>query len=164
MYSGRGVILNKEPHNLLRLSLSKNISFEASPVISIGEQEVHEIYRAYYLFHATFLSLPRCISFQQSSTKDANGNDITKVQFKYLLHQCFFGWFEDRALLVIHANVRSKKLQKGNRQQEVISMEINRLEERWNGAPSWNNAWIWISRRINGILSWYFTSIFVPDP
>jgi len=139
LYSGNGVVPQK------RINLANAAVFEASPVVSKGDEEIVEIYRAFYLFFPDFLSPPRCIH----SKLDASTG---RVEWTYLLHLRYFGCLEDMSLLVVHA-----------RYLEDNVVEIKKLEERWNGNKSLDSLVIWLPRRINGKLSWYFTSSLVPD-
>jgi hypothetical protein len=194
LYSGRGVLERPGVLQLSPSSSNNKVSFEASPVISEGVCEVVEIYRAYYLFHATFVSPPRCVGFfvheeeeeeqdqLESEAKlcisaprddDVRAARVT-LQVTYVLHQCYFGLWQDKTLLVVHASLPCSSTNM-NQDDELSSssfdttrrmppLEIVKLEERWNGVPSLNTVWIRTSRRINGLLSWYFTRLFVPDP
>lgn len=157
LYSGNGVVPRQG------LLLAKDVVFEASPVISMGEEEVVEIYRAFYLFLPYFLSPPKCIESEQDTTTGS-------VLWTFLLHQRYFGFLQDKSLLVVHARyaMGSPLEEENGGDHNLVAngirvVEILKLEERWNGIKSLDTLLISLSRRINGTLSWYFTSSLVPD-
>ena len=154
LYSGNGVM------PLQNICLAKDVVFEASPVISVGREEVMEIYRAFYLFSPVFLSPPKCLTKRR--LPDIPQGKAVILEWTYLLHLRYFGIWNDKSLLMVRAQYFPTIVKQENDNDANSPLEVVKLEERWNGVKSLDASLIALSRRINGKLSWYFTSTFVP--
>jgi len=144
MYSGNGVI---ETHELRLASTS---TFEDPAAICCTSKEIKEAFRALEVAQPNCLSKPICISVQP------NGESI---ELTYHLNQLYGNFLNVRSLLVI--NFRLARMNGGEMPENYF--EVTKLEERWNGTEPLGFLPFWISRRINGLISWNLTRLLIGE-
>ena len=119
--------------------LGKDCTFEDSAVIISGSNEIIEAFRALRYVQPEALSSPRVI--------DVDPN-MEIIQVKYFLYQKYMGRLVVKSLLVIDVELAGDEL------------VINKIEEQWNGVKPLG-LFHYPSRRLNGILSFNLTKMFV---
>ena len=144
MYSGNGVI---ETHEL---RLASTATFEDPAAICCTSKEIKEAFRALEVAQPNCLSKPICISVQP------NGESI---ELTYHLNQLYGNFLNVRSLLVI--NFRLARMNGGEMPENYF--EVTKLEERWNGSEPLGFLPFWISRRINGLISWNLTRLLIGE-
>jgi hypothetical protein len=142
MYSGRGAY-----HR--RCQLADSVTFEDPAAICKSPDEVRETFRVLKGLKPKSLSSPKCINVEPRGSS---------IALTYALHQRYGLLSVD---LCSHLVVEVQLIQM--RDLPESEFLITRFEERWNGIPPQNNMLLWVTRRINGILSWHLTRRLVPD-
>jgi hypothetical protein len=133
MYTGKGV------EDIAGARLGKNCTFEDPAAICSGSREVIEAFRALRVAEPEALSQPRVIDV------DPNKEFI---QVKYFLSQKYMDRLQVKSLLVVDAELSGDEL------------VIKKIEEQWNGVKPLG-FFYYPSRRLNGILSFNMTKLFV---
>merc|ERR1719491_175367 len=141
MYSGKGVIETQG------IKLASNVTFEDPAAIVSTPREIHEAFRALKISDPMCLSKPTCINVQPKGGS---------IELTYYLNQRYMDALNVRSLLVV--DFRLARIS-GETSESVL--EVTKLEERWNGTQPLSILPFWISRRINGIISWNLTRILV---
>lgn len=119
--------------------LAKDCTFEDSAVVISGSNEIIEAFRALQFVQPEALSPPRILDVVPN---------MEIIQVKYFLYQKYMGRLIVKSLLVIDAELAG---------DELI---INKIEEQWNGVKPLG-LFHYPSRRLNGILSFNLTKMFV---
>lgn len=130
------------------VQLSESVTFEDAHAICRTSSEVNEAFRALQALNPQCLSDPTCVNVQPKAES---------IEFTYSLHQKYAGSVTVRSLLVLDAHLVQIK---GDKNAES-NFEITRMEERWNGIEPLSFFPFWVTRRVNGIISWHLTRRFV---
>jgi hypothetical protein len=142
MYAGRGAY---HPH----CHLADSVTFEDPAAICKSPDEVRETFRVLKGLKPKSLSSPKCINVEPRGSS---------IALTYALHQRYGLLSVDlRSHLVVEVQLIQM------RDLPESEFLITRFEERWNGIPPQNNILLWVTRRINGILSYHLTKRLVPD-
>lgn len=149
MYSGKGtdaVSKRRRPG----VGLDDDVVFEDPAAVCIGKDELREAFRALGRAHPRCLSRPRCIDVVPR---------LGTVQLTYRLDQSYV---EDRLRLssLLIVDVRLAPVPGDG---TISELRVSKFEERWNGVePLLGGGYpFWISRRINGLISWCLTSLLL---
>ena len=138
MYGGHGV-------NHQHCELADSITFEDPAAICQSPKEVQEAFRVFKLLKPKSIMEPKCIDVEPRGSS---------IGLTYALHQ-HYGLLSLK--LRSHLFVKVELIHIKNSSSAESEFLITRFEERWNGIIPQSNYVLWISRRINGILSWYIT-------
>ena len=138
MYAGRGL---KHDH----CHLAKTITFEDPAAICKSPAEINEAFRALQFLKPKSISYPKCVHVEPLGSS---------IALTYALHQqySFLSSIVDlRSLLVVEVELIQRK--------DVPESDflVTRFEERWYGIPPQNIPLFWMTKRLNGILSWNVT-------
>eukprot|EP00980_Cylindrotheca_fusiformis_P013287 scaffold3378_cov104-Cylindrotheca_fusiformis.AAC.1 len=141
MYAGRGAA---HTHHC---KLAESVTFEDPAAICKSPKEVLEAFRVFEMLQPQSLDPPKCIHVEPKGSS---------IALTYALHQRYRLLSVDlRSHLVLNVQlIPIKDLP----ESEFL---VLRMEERWNGIPLPNSPLFWITRRINGIVSWYLTTTFL---
>jgi hypothetical protein len=131
--------------------MTNAVTFEDPAAICKGIHEVQEAFRALKALHPESESPPRCVDVQPL------GNSIVLT---FVLNQQYqlplYGALHLRSFLDVTVELQQMK---DNPESEFL---ITRMKESWNGKPlAWPYMLYYPSRRLNGILSYRFTSWFL---
>jgi hypothetical protein len=143
MYSFGKVL---HPHCLL----SPTIGFEDPVAVVKSPEELSLLFRALRKLQPRSLAPPKCIHVEPLGSS---------IQLTYALHQHYALLdLELKSHLIIDVELQQR--------QDVPESDflVSRIEERWNGRKtSTSNPLLWITKRINGILSYHFTKRAILD-
>lgn len=143
MYSGKGVIETRE------VRLAQNATFEDPAAICSTPNEIREAFRALKAARPSCISQPKCIDVRP------NGESI---ELTYHLNQRYGGFLNLQSLLLVDFHLA--RAEDGITEGHLV---VTKLEERWNGTRPLGALPFWISRRINGLISWNLTRILVGE-
>jgi len=143
MYSGKGVVETEG------VKLAQNATFDDPAAFCSAPDEIREAFRALRVARPSCLSRPTCIDVRP------NGESI---ELTYYLNQRYGDYVNLRSLLVV--DFRLARANDGIPEGHFV---VTKLEERWNGTRPLVALPFWVSRRINGLISWYLTRILIGE-
>ena len=128
------------------VKLGEEATFEDAAVICSGPQEIAEAFRALRVARPEFIRHPHRIDVKQGQ----DGKDSAVAQVTYYMHQRYAGILTVKSLLRVTVDTADSK-----------KARIQKIVEEWNGVEPLAYYPFSLSRRINGILSWWLTSLLV---
>jgi len=143
------------------VKLGEEATFEDAAVTCSGPQEIAEAFRALHVAQPEFVRHPHRIAVEQSE----DGEDSAVVT--YYMHQRYAGILQVKSLL------RVTVVDIGNSTEQARTSDVHRqtkgkptarivkIVEEWNGVQPMQYPPFQLSRRINGLLSWWATSLLV---
>ena len=143
------------------VKLAKDATFEDAAAICRGPEEIAEAFRALRVARPEFVRHPHRISLEQCTGGAAAASPRCIVT--YYMHQRYAGLLTVKSLLRITVDISGATGDKGKKDVSggTSSVQVEKMEEQWNGVEPINLAPFRISRRINGMLSWWLTSLLV---
>jgi len=130
------------------VKLGEEATFEDAAVICSGPQEIAEAFRALRVARPEFIRHPHRIHVDVKQGQD--GKDSAVAQVTYYMHQRYAGILTVKSLLRVTVDMADSK-----------KARIQKMVEEWNGVEPLAYYPFSLSRRINGILSWWLTSLLV---
>jgi len=131
------------------VKLGEEATFEDAAVVCSGPQEITEAFRALHVAQPEFVRHPHRIAVERSE----DGNDSAVVT--YYMHQRYAGILQVKSLLRVTVDMNGDHRQtKGKDTAKIVN-----IVEEWNGVQPMQ--YFRLSRRINGLLSWWATSLLV---
>lgn len=143
MYAGKGVVETQE------VRLAQNATFEDPAAICSTPNEIREAFRALRVARPSCLSRPKCIDVLPKGES---------IELTYYLNQRYGGFLNLQSLLLV--NFHLARADDGIPEGHFV---VTKLEERWNGTRPLSALPFWISRRINGLISWNLTRILIGE-
>ena len=150
-YCGKGI--HKERHQ--HCQLDDTVTFEDPAAICKSPMEVKEAFRALSFVKPKSNTTPVCINVEPRGSSIGLTYSLNQ---RYDLSTLISTWssFNIKSHLFVEVQLIPTVSIPG--ESEFL---ITRFEERWNGIIPQNNYLLWITRRINGIVSWYITTTFL---
>ena len=131
------------------IKLAEEATFEDSAVICSGPQEIAEAFRALHVARPEFIRHPHRIDVKQSQYGGKDSNSAV-AHITYYMHQRYAGMLTVKSLLRVTVD-----------RSDTREARIVKIVEEWNGVEPLAHPPFFLSRRINGICSWWLTSLFV---
>ena len=132
------------------VKLGEEATFEDAAVVCSGPREITEAFRALHVAQPEFVRHPHRIAVERSE----DGNDSAVVT--YYMHQRYAGILQVKSLLRVTVDMNGVHRQtKGKDTAKIVN-----IVEEWNGVQPMQYPFR-LSRRINGLLSWWATSLLV---
>lgn len=153
VYSGNGAATSTTAAALKDgVTLADDVTFEDPAAMCCTKSEVVEAFRALQLAKPRCLSKPVCVDVEPKGGA---------IQLAYRLDQQYLNCLRVNSLLLLEVELIPFK---GEIEMAHYShFVIKKVEERWNGVPLLNLGYLHtLSRRINGLLSYYATTAFLP--
>lgn len=162
-----------DAHSSSLVKLARTATFEDAAVICRGPQEIAEAFRALRVAKPEFLSHPHRISVERGGANHADGalaggGGVSLAQqciVTYYLHQRYTGFLTVRSLLQVTVETGAAGGTNKGRSKDVSggasTVRVVKIEERWNGVKPLDDAPFRLFRRVNGVLSWWLTSLLV---
>ena len=133
------------------VKLGEEATFEDAAVLCAGPQEITEAFRALHVAQPEFVRHPHRIAVERSEDR----NDSAVVT--YYMHQRYAGILQVKSLLRVTVDMDGGHRQtKGKDTPKIVN-----IVEEWNGVQPMQYPPFRLSRRINGLLSWWATLLLV---
>ncbi len=159
MYGGRGIKPRKNKHGTSHSSinvvtgvkLSPTVTFEDPAAICVSEEEVREAFRALQLLYPVSLSPPICINVEpKGESIDLTFRLNQQYTLPLLSKKITLG-----SLLKVKVQLQQMR-DVGLPESEFL---VKEMKELWYGNPlMWPYPLFFVSRRLNGIVSYHLTS------
>ena len=157
MYRGRGMRPpSGKTKQITGVKLAPTVTFEDPAAICVSEKEVREAFRALKVLDPVSLSPPVCINVEPRG----DSIDLTfRLNQQYTLPLQLFSSRRPQVSLKswLTVTVQLQQMQdKGLPESEFLVIE---MKELWYGSPlMWPYYLFYITRRLNGIISYHLTS------
>ena len=149
--SNNGANNNEDSRTFIKLG--NDATFEDSAVICSGPEEIAEAFRALRVARPEFIRHPHRIDVKES--RDGDGRESNSASavahVTYYMHQRYAGILTVKSLL--HVTV--------DKCDDSRKARIVKIVEEWNGVKPLEYPPFFLSRRINGMFSWWLTSLLV---
>ena len=155
MYGGRGIKPRKSASHSVNavtgVKLAPTVTFEDPAAICVSEEEVREAFRALQLLHPVSLSPPICVNVEPKG----ESIDLTfRLNQQYTL-PLLSKKIKLGSLLKVKLQLQQMR-DVGLPESEFL---VTEMRELWYGNPlMWPYSLFFVSRRLNGIVSYHLTS------
>ena len=151
MYGGRGIKPTKKnngtTNTITGVKLAPTVTFEDPAAVCVSQEEVREAFRALKLLHPVSVSPPICVNVEPKG----ESIDLTfrlNQQYTLLSKKITLG-----SLLKVKVQLQQM------RDMPESEFLITEMKELWYGNPlMWPYPLFYVSRRLNGIVSYHLTS------
>ena len=141
---------NNDEDSRTFIKLGDDATFEDSAVICSGPEEIAEAFCALHVARPEFIRHPHRIDLDVKESRDGKESNSAVAHLTYYMHQRYAGILTVKSLLRVTVDKCDSR-----------KARIVKIVEEWNGVEPLEYPPFFLSRRINGILSWWSTSLFV---
>ena len=142
---------NNDEDSRTFIQLGDDATFEDSAVMCSGPEEIAEAFRALHVARPEFIRHPHRIDLEDvKESRDGTESNSAVVRVTYYMHQRYAGILTVKSLLRVTVDKCDSR-----------KASIVKIVEEWNGVEPLEYPPFFLSRRINGILSWWLTTLFV---